>query len=38
MVKIIKNKYKKWLKFKVYEYDDISDDFSNELIEDYVDD
>jgi hypothetical protein len=38
MVEIIKNKYKKWLKFKVYEYDDISDDFSNELVEDYADD
>jgi hypothetical protein len=35
VVNKIKKKYKKWLRFKVYDYDDIPDNFSDDLICDY---
>lgn len=38
MVDKIKDHYKNWLKFKVHDYSVLSDNFTNELIEDYSDD
>jgi hypothetical protein len=38
MVELIKPSYKKWLKFKVYDLDQIPDNFSNNLINGYSDD
>jgi hypothetical protein len=38
MITLVKKCYKNWLKFKIYDTDDIPINFSNELIQDYMDD